>query len=236
MFQHTAARRRLNSGSVNLGAIPCFNTQPPEGGCLSNESQPFKIEVSTHSRPKAAGPLVSLQRVVQAFQHTAARRRLLLEVANNTRASLVSTHSRPKAAAIAKTDSLPSSLFQHTAARRRLFHFCDNFILVFQFQHTAARRRLLLDFGANSRAKKFQHTAARRRLVRIRTFPCFHVVSTHSRPKAAGPFTIPKLDSGMFQHTAARRRLVAYLQGCFAIVWFQHTAARRRLRFFKRLG
>ena len=36
LFQHTAARRRL-LGFVEFGRIsqPCFNTQPPEGGCLA---------------------------------------------------------------------------------------------------------------------------------------------------------------------------------------------------------
>ena len=77
----------------------------------------------------------------------------------------------------------------------------------------------------------FQHTAARRRLVLLRPFTqLFTVVSTHSRPKAAGAKAIinPYLRT-LFQHTAARRRLGS----CFALakthLLFQHTAARRRL-------
>ena len=55
------------------------------------------------------------------------------------------------------------------------------------FQHTAARRRLAYDDVAN--------------LVKA-------VVSTHSRPKAAGSRNINKQrPSLLFQHTAARRRL-----------------------------
>ncbi|WP_083299426.1 hypothetical protein, partial [Neisseria sp. HMSC077D05] len=42
-----------------------FNTQPPEGGW-----------VSTHSRPKAAGRIISTDTPLYMFQHTAARRRL----------------------------------------------------------------------------------------------------------------------------------------------------------------
>ena len=58
--------------------------------------------------------------------------------------------------------------------------------------------------------QKFQHTAARRRLA----FTCLAIfqmliVSTHSRPKAAGGYQIDsRTVEGTFQHTAARRRLV----------------------------
>ena len=35
--------------------MKCFNTQPPEGGWDTMEKRREKFEVSTHSRPKAAG-------------------------------------------------------------------------------------------------------------------------------------------------------------------------------------
>ena len=55
-------------------------------------------QVSTHSRPKAAG-LVSYSTVIAAwFQHTAARRRLVDGSIYSQDAAHVSTHSRPKAA------------------------------------------------------------------------------------------------------------------------------------------
>ena len=54
----------------------CFNTQPPEGGWKYKCDKYFGVEVSTHSRPKAAGP-----KPVGHFLKTE-----------------VSTHSRPKAA------------------------------------------------------------------------------------------------------------------------------------------
>ena len=79
MFQHTAARRRLevttrtgnNFNWVSTHSRPkaageitkamckdyaSFNTQPPEGGWVSEVKQPEGFNrVSTHSRPKAAG-------------------------------------------------------------------------------------------------------------------------------------------------------------------------------------
>ena len=77
MFQHTAARRRLGSGASAGGSA---------GG------------VSTHSRPKAAGSIMSPVRCATSFQHTAARRRLGMMCFLIQYTALVSTHSRPKAA------------------------------------------------------------------------------------------------------------------------------------------
>ena len=77
-FQHTAARRRLetafvgaaiygsfntqppeggwNSSGLYYGQLGCFNTQPPEGGWINSLFAGVDINcVSTHSRPKAAG-------------------------------------------------------------------------------------------------------------------------------------------------------------------------------------
>ena len=102
MFQHTAARRRLQI----------------------LEYTGFKGNVvSTHSRPKAAASGIKSTALTTTFQHTAARRRLRIRLcqikqrfasfntqppeggcADFTTLGLVegvSTHSRPKAAAIA---------------------------------------------------------------------------------------------------------------------------------------
>ena len=99
-FQHTAARRRLGQADHCRAAY---------------------LRVSTHSRPKAAGPCCHLPDrqpcrfntqppeggwtarsshmiAVAAFQHTAARRRLGFRDWFIGRFGLVSTHSRPKAA------------------------------------------------------------------------------------------------------------------------------------------
>ena len=54
-------------------------------------------------------------------------------------------------------------------------------------------------------------------------------ISTHSRPKAAGPKPKKTVLKKTFQHTAARRRLVPFGVGKSLDALFQHTAARRRL-------
>ena len=87
-FQHTAARRRLglgfarllwcstvsthsrpkaagNNASNPLNGVFCFNTQPPEGGWVSEANRPrTSSAVSTHSRPKAAGLVKCLVHVL----------------------------------------------------------------------------------------------------------------------------------------------------------------------------
>ena len=167
-FQHTAARRRLAPKTIKMTA---------------------NQEVSTHSRPKAAGEKSPKPPQATMFQHTAARRRL--------------AKSAPPRRAAAK--------FQHTAARRRLggtrfrkalprpsFNtqppeggwaiILKSLYQTYGFQHTAARRRLVYMRIIAGNRDLFQHTAARRRL---------------------GLFVFsPNTDFLMFQHTAARRRLV----------------------------
>ena len=187
------------------------------------------------------------------FQHTAARRRLVVA-------------SEPEPA---------QQQFQHTAARRRLAGGVVGSIWSSMFQHTAARRRLANNSFCSFIAIVFQHTAARRRLVTIRRSPGYtDIVSTHSRPKAAGRINLIDIGSGqsfntqppeggwdgraqirirnvvsthsrpkaagsdssctplpktLFQHTAARRRLAMFPIDDAPTPKFQHTAARRRL-------
>lgn len=54
-----------------------FNTQPPEGGWTVGNHDHIALAVSTHSRPKVAGP-DALKALITGFkfQHTAARRLL----------------------------------------------------------------------------------------------------------------------------------------------------------------
>ena len=76
------------------------------------------------------------------------------------------------------------------------------------FQHTAARRRLVDAFVSVVTQELFQHTAARRRLGFCACCTsAVVIVSTHSRPKAAGSRTAILVADTSFQHTAARRRL-----------------------------
>ena len=97
-FQHTAARRRLANRSFQAHAGDCFNTQPPEGGCKAQYRAKPPTVVSTHSRPKAAVGKFGYGRGRFLFQHTAARRRLV----------------------VLEEDEPSGMVFQHTAARRRL--------------------------------------------------------------------------------------------------------------------
>ena len=77
VFQHTAARRRLGNTFTYISISDiCFNTQPPEGGWVFLYAIRTMRAVSTHSRPKAAGPITKV----------------------TPRQIMVSTHSRPKAA------------------------------------------------------------------------------------------------------------------------------------------
>ena len=127
------------------------------------------LDDSTHSRPKAAGTAITNIRINRRFQHTAARRRLNLrqEIRSET---VVSTHSRPKAAGFSDFACLQRARFQHTAARRRLIKPRPKLLPINVFQHTAARRRLPPNRFAFRR----------------------NGVSTHSRPKAAGPTRPPR--------------------------------------------
>ena len=86
MFQHTAARRRLETDFQGLSLpfavsthsrpkaaggglarlrkrMASFNTQPPEGGWIDVSYSVYLYVVSTHSRPKAAGALPVLKAV-----------------------------------------------------------------------------------------------------------------------------------------------------------------------------
>ena len=76
------------------------------------------------------------------FQLTAARRRLVLDNIEQTKAEMVSTHSRPKAAGFFCFVFLEMTMFQLTAARRRLELLGAYAARPYQFQLTAARRRL----------------------------------------------------------------------------------------------
>ena len=145
LFQHTAARRRLvtepfwpvslwsfntqppEGGWVFINTVGFslsgFNTQPPEGGWvqLTRTPQVTQEPVSTHSRPKAAGPVFGSVIMCPKFQHTAARRRL-------------GFRARCKRGEFE---------LQHTAARRRLEMARLRLEEAQAFQHTAARRRLV---------------------------------------------------------------------------------------------
>ena len=190
VFQHTAARRRLE---------------------IAKGIKDKSLDVSTHSRPKAAGRVSATSLSKMRFQHTAARRRLVftasirlafswfqhtaarrrlaehLGMRQNGQACFntqppeggwpnilacdkmgkpVSTHSRPKAAGYGSTKRTPlGGCFNTQPPEGGWFTSLSDAMCICLFQHTAARRRLAGIHG------------------RIRGI---HGVSTHSRPKAAG--------------------------------------------------
>ena len=98
-FQHTAARRRLALPSEDNSTSVLVSTHSrPKAAGPDYDGATWVMIVSTHSRPKAAGiGGMTLKRGLP-FQHTAARRRLGPEITHAKAMTAVSTHSRPKAA------------------------------------------------------------------------------------------------------------------------------------------
>ena len=156
-------------------------------------------QVSTHSRPKAAGYILSVGLVYEN----------------------VSTHSRPKAAGNAlNTSESIRSLFQLTAARRRLgqnkprgrhdlrcFNSqppeggwnpdrCDTRPIK-SFNSQPPEGGWMLNSRFRQTNEVFQLTAARRRLESGTGWTKYILdVSTHSRPKAAGNLFKMTLEDG----------------------------------------
>ena len=143
----------------------CFNTQPPEGGCLPHYQIGFLWIVSTHSHPKVAAHFFShfLQTLdVSTHSHPKVAAQYYGSVRKNVRGfntqppeggcsvekqsnnkQLVSTHSHPKvAASILFNCFVVVSVFQHTATRRWLLNKIGQLAVKFVFQHTATRRWL----------------------------------------------------------------------------------------------
>ena len=98
-FQHTAARRRLDAFRASIGHYIKVSThsRPKAAGNLAMQDT-LVFDVSTHSRPKAAGDQQVYREFNGKFQHTAARRRLVMYILLGLHHEDVSTHSRPKAA------------------------------------------------------------------------------------------------------------------------------------------
>ena len=254
MFQHTAARRRLDRARARTrqparfntqppeggwpqqhpraGAIYRFNTQPPEGGWHRFNGGGAVAVVSTHSRPKAAGPenchVISS---AASFQHTAARRRLVRAWLAQSGGRAVSTHSRPKAAGSTPhrqtglwacfNTQPPEGGWRHVRHRRNL-----GAVSTHSRPKAAGAKGLF-----KQPVRWFQHTAARRRLEqpaprerKIRP------VSTHSRPKAAGG-NRPQCggDYARFNTQPPEGGWLCRQKPCPPGCQFQHTAARRRL-------
>ena len=144
--------------------------------------------VSTHSRPKAAGPC-SVIGAGMPFQLTAARRRLVVIARLHRLGIVVSTHSRPKAAGTGGAS-------RATAAGR--FNSqppeggWDVRILLYRaaaaFQLTAARRRLGPSPPLRRGSARFNSQPPEGGWGQYEYIDHLANVSTHSRPKAAGNY------------------------------------------------
>ena len=166
MFQLTAARRRL--GLLPPPAAPpySFNSQPPEGGWDERALANWRIEVSTHSRPKAAG-----------------RSRKFPIVYKNSFNS-----QPPEGGWLFRVNGMPQGK---------------------GFNSQPPEGGWANEIGKGIKGYRFQLTAARRRLDKHNAEDVdSDMVSTHSRPKAAGISTMQRTwIATWFQLTAARRRL-----------------------------
>ena len=187
--------------------------------------------VSTHSRPKAAGgsgrgaPGLSGCFNSQPPEGGWQSLKIIMPM-------IIGFNSQPPEGGwIAKSVFCwQSSLFQLTAARRRLVVYKCRITDTTAFQLTAARRRL--EFVDKSRPlPDVVSTHSRPKAAGLRHHVLCKIgnVSTHSRPKAAGYEIKAGLPRVGFQLTAARRRLVTISRWRWASITFQLTAARRRL-------
>ena len=212
----------------------CFNTQPPEGGCIPARS-PAQSCRSFNTQPPEGGCLVDSFILLAncLFQHTAARRRLLAFQSAQTLVYSVSTHSRPKAAAYVRSPhksqlhvsthsrpkadaamvgnfSYPLTVSTHSRPKADAHappyrpSFCCT------FQHTAARRRLHCYYSPIATKHRFQHTAARRRLLQI--LPRQHQSACfNTQPPEGGCAKSRSIFFPLFVSTHSRPKAAAYL-------------------------
>ena len=210
-----------------------FNTQPPEGGWNDCKARHKALSVSTRSRPKAAGHDFLF---VLRLQHVSTRSRPKAAGNHGDNAVLfigVSTRSRPKAAGQqASRSSKKSNPFQHAAARRRLVEKFVGVNLTGLFQHAAARRRLeAIDSGSYPDIV-IVSTRSRPKAAGIFKIPRFRRagVSTRSRPKAAGNILDPsQMSVNRFNTQPPEGGWVRCEVQIDSFLRFQHAAARRRL-------
>ena len=188
LFQHTAARRRLVRQVSTLSLnYTSFNTQPPEGGWGGAFPICEKLQVSTHSRPKAAG----------------------LPRGERRRRQKVSTHSRPKAAGFFSFNTQPNGLFQHTAARRRLVKPLIKAPLNLPVStHSRPKAAGTGNFWADCIGQVSTHSrpkaAGKGRWVCVNRWGSFNTQPPEGGWSSNKLTRTPYLS---FQHTAARRRL-----------------------------
>ena len=143
-----------------------FNTQPPEGGWMASALRSSTSSCFNTQPPEGGWFITKISSVSFGwFQHTAARRRLEFRRETDNRFFLVSTHSRPKAAGCIK--------FQ-----RWVVCWCFNTQPPEGGWGNKYTEKGLVMVSTHSRPK----AAGQLQCHRTQTSS----VSTHSRPKAAG--------------------------------------------------
>ena len=76
---HSRPKAAANDAAIVQATTTCFNTQPPEGGCMESPSLLDTLYGFNTQPPEGGCKLLVLPLMTKhKFQHTAARRRLLL--------------------------------------------------------------------------------------------------------------------------------------------------------------
>ena len=166
MFQHTAARRRLVKQTAKADkAIQVSTHSRPKAAGLGDRSSPW-VRFGFNTQPPEGGwvlPFESWPKVIVSTHSRPKAAGLVISLSGVP--WLVSTHSRPKAAGIPNTSSWVIHLSFNTQPPEGGWPMLLNGGTTAPlFQHTAARRRLGSNRRRNRILNQFQHTAARRRL------------------------------------------------------------------------
>ena len=146
-FQLTAARRRLglydldNPGGLEISTHSRAKAAGDDANIIAFNMR----EISTHSRAKAAGPEFKAWFGDWEFQLTAARRRLVVIARLHRTGIVISTHSRAKAAGSDFIDAYrkAAQISTHSRAKAAGSAAPSAAPLRALFQLTAARRRLV---------------------------------------------------------------------------------------------
>ena len=165
----------------------CFNTQPPEGSWGQSFDCAGFFEVSTHSRPKAAGRRRGTPHSAIAVSTHSRPKAAGVGYQSSSFGKIVSTHSRPKAAGYCNSCSAcRKQTFQHTAARRQLGPTTVPRASISSFNTQPPEGSWIGPAGTvrpferfNTQPPEGSWVVGKHRVVGIK-------VSTHSRPKAAG--------------------------------------------------
>ena len=167
---------------------PCFNTQPPEGGCSHKNDFPLSYRRFNTQPPEGGCKISNVYHGTRfSFNTQPPEGGCINKIITNTTPKSFNTQPPEGGCRGFTPQTAADTKFQHTAARRRL-------------PPPTKRLHLIQPVSTHSRPKaaarirerdadgiKFQHTAARRRLRLLEIY--FNRggwnVSTHSRPKAA---------------------------------------------------